>query len=105
MNATFWDGTASLLLAQLVLRYGDRDFSIIQNHLDQHPLLRRPAVPASDLEAHYEALLQQYQLKREPTSGPDAPSSAPIRELCRLLHSARIAELKMQIQHEEQAFA
>ncbi|KAG5437556.1 hypothetical protein PCANB_000984 [Pneumocystis canis] len=94
MNATFWDGTASLLLAQLVLRYGDSDFSIIQNHLDQHPLLRRPAVPASDLEAHYEPIL-----------GPDVPLSAPIRELCRLLHSARIAELKMQIQHEEEAFA
>ncbi|KAG4306097.1 hypothetical protein PORY_000085 [Pneumocystis oryctolagi] len=105
MEAPLWDGTASLLLVQLILRYGDSDFSIIQNHLDQHPLLRRPVVPASDLEAQYEALLQQYELKREAISGPDVPSSAPIRKLCRILHETRIDELKKQIIEEEEKFA
>ncbi|KAG5519619.1 hypothetical protein PMAC_001774 [Pneumocystis sp. 'macacae'] len=59
MDAPQSDGTASLLLAQLILR---------------------------------------------PVSGPDVPLSAPIRELCRILHAARIEELKAEIRQEEEAF-
>ncbi|KTW30501.1 uncharacterized protein T551_01784 [Pneumocystis jirovecii RU7] len=105
MSAAQSNGTASLLLAQLVLRYGDSDFSVIQSHLDQHPLLQRPAAAASELETQYEALLRQHKLKREPVLGPEVPLSAPIRELCRILHAARIEELKAEIRQEEEAFA
>ncbi|EMR08204.1 hypothetical protein PNEG_03374 [Pneumocystis murina B123] len=98
-----WNGTSSLLLAQLVLKHGT-DFSIIQTHLSQHPLYHQPISSTEDIKAHYELLLKENELKEDETNASKDSLISNASKLCKILYEKRIIELKKEIQREEEAY-